>query len=244
MKKFFKTAIIILIFSALSCKAGAAVLDSQFLKEKIKKDVEEQLKSNFKNNFSDSQSNIKVEITDLPYEKIETHEGKNGKVEIESKINLKFFNPTTIVRVNIFVNGEIYKSFITQAKINIYNKVWVAKDYIKRGDSLNSVALEERETTYLSKTAARKNFDPYKYISAKNYNPGDVIDSNFIENIPAIVKDSPVFVIFKTDSVSVTIQAIALDKGCIGDYIKVRSKNYKKDYQGKIIGENLVLVNI
>lgn len=237
MKKTLKTALLILIFSALSCKAGAAVLDSKILKEKIKKDVEEQVKANVK-------GIIKVEITDLPYEKIETNEGKNGKVEIEAKINNRFFNPITIVRVNIIVNGEEYKSFITQAKISVYDKVWVAQDYIKRGDILTKVALEEKEITYLPKTLIRKDFDPYTHLSEKNYKPGDVLDSNYIENIPAIVKDSPVSLIFKTASVSVVIPAIALDKGSIGDYIKVRSKNYRKDYMGKIISENIVLVNI
>lgn len=237
MKKIFKTAILVLIFSALSIKASAAVLDAKFLKEKIKKDVEEQIKSTVK-------GKITVEIGDLPYEKIETNEGKNGKVEIESKINLKFFNPITLVRVSILVNGELYKSFVAQAKINIYDRVWVANDYIKRGEVLTNVVLEEKEISYLSKTFTGKNFDPYKYVSKKNYKPGDIIDSDYIENIPAIVKDSPVSVIFKTPSVSITIQATALDKGSIGDYIKVRSKNYKKDYMGKIISENMVLVNI
>jgi flagella basal body P-ring formation protein FlgA len=243
MKKIFKTAILILVFSALSIKAGAAVLDSQFLKEKIKKDVEKQIKTNLQDS-SNTKGNIKVEIINLPYEQIETKEGKNGKVEIETKMNLRFFNPITIVKVNILVNGEIYKSFIVQAKINIYDKVWVAKGYIKRGDVLTNVALEEKDITYLPKTITGKDFNPYKYISGKNYKPEDVIDSNFIENIPAIVKDSPVSVIFKTPSVSITIQAVALDKGIIGDYIKVRSKDYKKEYMGKIISENLVLVNI
>ena len=235
MKKLFKTAILILIFLALAIKANAAVLDAKFLKEKIKKDVEEQLKSNRKTT---------VEIGDLPYQQIETNEGKNGKVEIESKINPKFFNPVTMVRVSVFVNGELYKSFVVQAKINIYDTVWVANDYIKRGDTLTNVILEEKEITCLPKTITGKNFNPYKYISKKNYQPGDVIDSDYIENIPAITKDSPISVIFKTQSVSVTIPATALDKGSIGDYIKVRSNNYKKDYMGKIISENVVLVNI
>jgi len=235
LKTFFKTVILILVFSALSFKAEAAVLDAKFLKEEIKKDVEKQLQSG---------KNTTVEIGDLPYQQIETNEGKNGKVEIEAKINSKFFNPITIVRVSVIVNGEVYKSFVAQAKINVYDKVWVASDYIKRGEVLTNVVLEEKETACLVGTFTDKNFDPHKYVSKKNYKPGDVIDSNFIETIPAIVKDSPVSVIFKTQTVSITIQAIALDRGSIGDYIKVRSKNYKKDYMGKIISENIVLVNI
>lgn len=236
MKKILKTALIISIF-ALSCKANAAVLDSKYLKEQIKKDVEEQIKTKVK-------GNINVEITGLPYKQIEINEEKNVKVGIEAKINLKFFNPTTLVRVNVLVNGEIYKSFIAQAKISVYDKVWVATDYIKRGEAFTNVTLQEKEITYLPEKTAGSNFNPYKYISEKNYKPGDIIEPDFVENIPAIIRNNPVSVIFKTDTISVTIPAIALNDGKIGDYIRVRSKDYKKEYQGRIISENTVLVSI
>jgi len=246
LKKTAKTAktviLISFLISALSCKADAVILDSKLLKETIKKDVETQIKSNMAN--LKLNGNIKVEVINLPYEKIETHEGKNGKVKVETNINLKFFNPVTMVQVKILVNGEVYKSFTAQAKISLYNKVWVAKDYIKRGELLTNTVFEEKETTYLSGTTALRSFDPGKYLSEKNYNPGDVIDFNFIETVPTIIKDSPVSVIFKTNSVSITIPATALGKGNMGDYIKVRSNDYKKSYTGKIIGENLVEVSI
>jgi len=235
LKKIFNTALLSLIFIAFSSKAGAVVLDNNFLKEKIKKEVETQLLSDKKTT---------VEISELPYQKIEIDSGKNDKIEVDAKINTRFFNPITIVRVNILVNGKLQKSFIAQAKINTYDKVWVVKDYIQRGSVFSGVALEEKEITYLPKTYANKDFNPYKYVSRKNYKPEDVIDCTYVEKIPAIVRNSPVSVIFKTDSVSVTIPAVALEQGVIGDFIKVRSQNYKKDYLGKIISENVVLVNI
>jgi len=235
LKKIFNTALITLVFLAFSAQARAVVLNKDFLKEKIKKEVEEQLKS---------EKRTSVEISELPYEKIEIDAGKNDKVEIDAKINTRFFNPVTVVRVNILVNGSSQKSFIAQAKINTYDKVWVAKDYIQRGSIFSGVVLEEKEISYLPKTYAKKDFNPYKYVARKNYKPEDVIDVTYVEKIPAIVRNSPVSVIFKTDSVSVTIPAIALEQGGLGDFIKVRSQNYRKDYLGKIISENTVLVNI
>ncbi len=237
MKKILNTAFLILIFLTFSLKSGAVVLDGNYLKEQIKKDVEKQIKATLKEKST-------VEIVNIPYEKIEINGEKNQKVEIETKINLKYFNPLTLVRVNILVNGESQKSFVAQAKISVYDKVWVAKDYIKRGEALTKVALEEKDITYLPKTIMGERSNPCKYASRKNYKPGDAIDSVFMESIPAIAKYSPVSVIFKTQSVSITIPATALDDGNIGDFIKVRSKNYKKDYMGKIINENMVLVNI
>ena len=42
----------------------------------------------------------------------------------------------------------------------------------------------------------------------------------------------------------ITIDGTAMSDGMLGDYINVENKNYKKVYNGKIIGENRVLVNI
>lgn len=239
MKRILNTALILTLALSFSCKAFAVVLDSQVLKTKIKSEVEKQIKSNTNLN-----GNIKVEVLNLPYERIETPNQKNEKVEIQAKINDKFFNPITLVRVNVLVNGETYRSFISQAKVSIYNNVWVANDYIKRGEPVVNIAYEEKEVSTYAKSITDPNFNFSKYVSEKNYNPGDIIDFNYLETIPAIIRNNPVSVIFKTGSVAITIPAIALDNGQIGDYIKIRSKDYKRDYQGKVIGENLVEVNI
>lgn len=240
MKKLLNTAFLIIFFvSVLSCKAGAVVLDKELLKEKIKENIEKQIKSCFQ-----AKGRIEIKAVKLPYGKIEIDEENIDDLQIETKMNLKYFNPTTIVRINLIVNGKIRKSFVSQAKISVYDKVWTATDYIKRGESLTNVVFGERETTYLNKSIRKENFDIYKYISKKNYRPGEAIDTSFIELAPDIVKDGFVFVLFKSDSISITIPAIALDKGNIGEYIKVRSKEFKKDYKGKIISKSQILVNI
>ena len=42
----------------------------------------------------------------------------------------------------------------------------------------------------------------------------------------------------------ITIDGTALGDGMVGDYINVENKNYKRVYNGKIIGENKILVKI
>ena len=240
MKKILNTAILI-IFSvlALLSRAEAVVLDKENLKEQIKQSIEKQIKSNTQVN-----GRIQVQSITLPYGKIEIEGVKSEDVKLETKMNLKYFNPLTIIRVNLLVNGEIKKSFTSQAKISVYDNVWIAKDFINRGEELTDVAYEEIDVTYISKVITDRNFNPYKYLAKKNYRTGEAINMTFIEPAPDIVKNSMVFIVFQTDTVSVTIPGIALNKGNIGDYIKVRSKDFRKDYQGKIINESQILVNI
>jgi len=235
MKNFFKTVLLVLIICfATSCKANSAVLSEKFIKDKIKSDVEAQVKTKIN-------GKIRVEIQDLPFKKIET---SSKDIDIKTNLNLKYFNPVVIVRVSIITDGNTYKSFTAQAKINVYKNIWVAKDFIKRGETLKNVVLEEKDISQISGNFVGEEFNPFKYVSSKNYNPNDVINPDFIRMTPSIVKDSPVSVIFQTGTVSVTVTAKALSSGNIGEYIKVRNRDYKKDYVGKIIGENTVLVNI
>ena len=42
----------------------------------------------------------------------------------------------------------------------------------------------------------------------------------------------------------VSVDGTAMSDGMCGDYIDVENKNYKKIYNGKVIGENKVLVEI
>jgi len=65
-----------------------------------------------------------------------------------------------------------------------------------------------------------------------------------IKPSPVIIRENTISIIFKSENVSVTIPGVAMSNGSLGDYIKVKSNDYKKLYQGKIIGQNLVLVNI
>lgn len=238
MKKLLNTVLII-FFALASTRVSAVVLDKEFLKEKIKESVERQIKTN-----TSIKGRVEVQEVNFPYEKIEINGENNKNIQVKTTINLKYLNPTTLVRVSIFTDNKIQKSFVSQVKINVYEKVWVAKDCIKRGESLSNTAFEEKEITYSLRTIKDEHFDLYKYVAKKNYGAGEALDSGFIEPTPDIVKDSPVAVIFKSSTVSVTVMGIALSNGNVGDYIKVRSKDFKRDYQGKIINECQVLVNI
>ena len=62
---------------------------------------------------------------------------------------------------------------------------------------------------------------------------------------PDVVRNGEVRIFFvSNDSVMVSVDGTAMSDGMCGDYIDVENKNYKKVYNGKVIGENKVLVNI
>lgn len=223
----------LIITLGLTPGVSGAVLDDQFISRQIKKNIIEQLKQKH-------DGKIEVEITALPYKSIEV---PDGDIKIETGTDLSSFN-STIVKVDVYSDDIKVKTFGARVEINVYDKVWVAKDWIKRGESLKNLKLVEKNISSMVNEVTSKDFEPGQYQARKNIRPGDVINRDYIEKVPTIVKNSPVSLIFITPQVSVTIPAIAMTSGKIGDFIKVKNKDYKKSYVGKIIGKNLVLVHI
>ena len=237
MGKLVKIALILLSFLCLYIgKANAAVLTSKFIIDKVKKSVVEQVSENTK-------GKIVAEINGIPYKEIEV---PDGKVEIISSLNAKHFNPQTLAKVDIVVDGKKVKTFGVPVKLYAYDQVWITTDTINRGESFSNsnLSLENKELGLITENAARQNNQVIGCLSKKGYKPGEIIDSRFIESVPAVIKNSPISLIFKSSEITITLAAQSLDSGKMGDYIRVRSKQYKKDYIGKVIGINTVLVNI
>ena len=231
---FNKMTILAVILAFCStAKANSAILDAQFVSQQIKKDITAQIQK-------EHNGKVEVDVLALPYQAIEL---PDGNIEIKTETNLQNIS-STILKVNVFVNNVKVKTFGARVEIKIYDKVWVAQNWIKRGETLKNLKLEEKNISSMPNEAARKNFEPANYMARKNIKPGEIINLNYIQEVPTIVKDSPVSLIFRTPLVSITIPAIAVDEGKRGDYIKVKNKAYGKSYVGKIIGENIVLVNI
>jgi len=230
-----KKAILLMITAllCLSAKGNAAVLDANFISGQIKKDLVEQIKQKH-------DGKITVEVTALPFQTIEV---PDGVVKIEAQADSGSLD-SAIVKVAVYSDDIKVKTFGARVEINVYDRVWVAKDWIKRGETLKNLKQEERNISSMLNEVTCKDFVPAQYLVRRNIKPGEVINRDYIEEVPTIVKNSPVSLIFKTPQVSVTIPAIAMTSGKTGDFIKVKNRDYKKNYVGKIIGKNLVLVHI
>lgn len=237
MKNLLKTAALFIFFVCLTNQTmDAAVLDSDILIKKVKKDVKENVSTFVK-------GKIIVDVTNIPYKSIEI---PNGKAEINTAVNLKIFTPFTVVKTSIIVDGKIVKSFGVPVKISVFDKVWVAKDTINNGSALTNqnICLEDKEISLITENVTREDFQPVNVKTKKSYKPGDIIDSRYISKTPDVIRNNLVSIIFKNQNFSVVLSGQALENGKIGDFIKVRNKQYKKDYIGKVIGENKILINI
>lgn len=236
MKKSLKTLLILAATLSFTGQSDAAILKSDFIKNQIKKNVEASLNNK---NIDKAEVNIK----NIPYKTINI---PDGRIEIRTSGNIRSYSSSSILKTEILVNDKKVKSFCTSADIKIYDNVWVSKDNLRKGAILSwsNLSLEKKQINVFSKNALKNDFNPVGFQVTRSLKSGDILDKKFVKKIPLIVKDSPVSIIFKTPYVSVTLPGMALEEGNIGDFIRVKNKQYKKNFVGKIVGNNIIKVNI
>jgi flagella basal body P-ring formation protein FlgA len=237
MIKGLKIAIILVMFPVLTAgRASAAVLSENFLKEEIIKSIKSQL-----GKITDSE--MTVNVIQMPFKSLKV---TDGKVTVNADINAGSFTSRALAKVSICVNGKNERNFGIPIEITAQDYVWVTTEQIRKGCAFTSgnLKLEKRDISSCLRFSANKNFDFSNHIAQKNFNTGEILDKRFIESTPDVLKNNIVTITFESDSISMTMDAQALESGKIGDYIKVKNKKYGKLYQGQITGTNQVLVKI
>lgn len=239
MKILSKIALIALIafVPALTCgnSADAIILDKDYLQSKITEDLNNQYKLNNPDGAI-IVKNVPVISVDL----------KGSKIGISTSCDFASAGKNKLAKVILTEDNNILRTFVVPVEIKSYDTVLVATKDILKGETLNSTnsRYEKRNIEYNSGNVISENYDYKNLTSQRNIKAGDVIDKRFLAKQTTIFRSSPVVATFQTGGISLSIEVTALENGGIGDYIKVRSKEYNKIYQGKVISSNQVLIQI
>jgi flagella basal body P-ring formation protein FlgA len=235
MKNLFRIILItVLTFSSL--KVNAATMANSEVKSIIAK----QVKENYKNYTS---AQIDVEVVALPFKDLYVPE---GNVSFTAKPSMDKFMARDLEKVSVYVNDQFVKSFNAPVVIKAYENVLVATGFINIGQPINSnVATAKRiEISNILDYPLRADALGKEMMAKKAFREGEVLDKRFVKLRPEVVRNATVTVVFKSNNLSIVIDARALSDGVIGESICLMNKNYNKVYTGKVIGENKVLVEI
>lgn len=234
MKKLIATSLI-LITGALS--VNAQMLSSSDVKASVAKILE----TNYRKMTN---GDVEVKVSATPFSELQL---PDGKVSYKITSGADKVVPRDIKRVDVYVNNAFVKSLNLPVQTVIYKDVLVANDFINRDQALTN------ETVSVKKMDVSMKMDYVlgeralsKEMSAKKaFQKGEVIDKRFVKMRPDVQRNGEVRVFFVSNgAVMVSVDGTAMSDGMYGDYIDVENKNYKKVYNGKVIGENKVLVNI
>ncbi len=187
---------------------------------------------------------VEVKIVNLPFSELMIPDGKLYYEVVSPKDR---YLPRDIKRVNLYVNGMLVKTLNLPVIMKAYKEVLVAKVDIDREQQLTeeNTIVKKVDCSEIIEYVLEQGSLKKEMTTKKPMKAGEVLDKRFIKVKPDVVRNTEVRVFFSSnDSLMVTIDAVALEDGLIGEWVNVENKNYKKIYKGKIIGENRVLVTI
>ena len=232
MNKFLTTVLIMMI--------GALGANAQMVSSSdVKTAVASILETNYRKMTN---GDVEVKVSATPFAQLQLPDGR---------VNYKIVSggdkivPRDIKRV--YVNGAFVKTLNLPVQTVVYKEVLVASDFINREQALT------KDCTTVKKVDVSMRMDyvltdkmlEKEITTKKAFQKGEIIDKRFVKMRPDVIRNGDVRIFFVSNgAVMVTIDGTAMMDGMTGDYINVENKNYKKVYNGKVIGENKVLVNI
>ncbi len=227
---------VMIVFSVIS-DSQAQIIPSS----KVKVDVARLYENHYKKSVD---GDVQVKITATPFADLQL---PDGKITYKISSGGDKILPRDVKRVDVYVNGVFNRTLNLPAQTIIYRDVLVASEQIDREQTLTKDCTEVKKVD----VSMRANYVldgsmlDKEITTKKIFQKGEIIDKRFVKMKPDVARNSDVRVFFvSNNSVMITIDGTAMQDGMLGDYINVENKNYKKVYNGKIIGENRVLVSI
>ena len=208
---------------------------------KVKIDVARLFENNYK---KVTDGDVQVKITATPFADLQL---PDGRVTYKISGNADKILPRDVKRVDVFVNGVYNRTLNLPAQTSVYKDVLVASEQINREQTLTKDCTEVKKVDVSMRAdyVLDGSMLERDITTKKIFQKGEIIDRRFVKMKPDVARNADVRVFFVSNgAVMISIDGTAMSDGMLGDYINVENKNYKKVYNGKIIGENRVLVNI
>lgn len=234
MNKIVATALI-LIISNLG--VNAQMVSSSDVKTSVAKILE----TNYKKMTN---GEVEVKVSATPFAQLQLPDGKVSYKVVSGGDKIL---PRDIKRVDVYVNNAFVKTLNLPVQTIVYKDVLVASDFINREQAVTNecTTVKRMDVSMKMDYVLDSKMLAKEMTTKKAFQKGEVIDKRFVKMRPDVQRNGEVRIFFVSNGdVMVTIDGTAMADGMTGDYINVENKNYKKVYNGKVIGENRVLVAI
>ena len=235
MKKILGTILTLVLSVGIACAQNLT-------SEQVKSDVEKVLMKTYYNELTGF--DVEVKVVNMPFSELIIPDGRIYYEVVSPKDK---FLPRDVKRVNVYVNGMLVKVLNLPVAMKAYKEILVAKTDINLDQPITAenTELKRVDCANMLEYVFDKGGLNKEMSTKKMFRAGEVIDKRFVKIKPDVVRNTEVRVLFSSnDALMVTIDAVALQDGIVGEWVNVENKNYKKIYKGKIIGENRVLVTI
>lgn len=172
---------------------------------------------------------------------------KNGTFKVVVSKGNNGLNQREFRQVRILKNGMPVKTFGIPLEIKAYKYVLCANDTITKESpiSYNNVYVKRVNVSKFQDNVLDKKSLSGDIIANKMFRKDEIIDKRFVKYKPIVSKNDKLEVVFKnSNGLFISVDAIALTNGNIGDLVNVKNIVYNKIYTGKVVSKNRVQIEI
>lgn len=232
-----------LYFCVLCCLLSSVVCllsFSTFLFAAEKVTVEARL-VNFIRQFYEEKDNIEVKFNSYP-----AILKQNAKVNHINFSKVPDANGDGICTIEVEEKKGFRKNVHVSFRVFSKKRIYVLKQNLKRGDIIEAsdiirkeVLMNENKGRYPSVIE-----DVVGKTVKKDINAGSVIRNDLIEDRYAVKMNEIVSIVAQNNRISVRTKGRAIEKGKIGDIIRVKNVSSNKEILGKVTGSGVVSIDM
>jgi flagella basal body P-ring formation protein FlgA len=146
----------------------------------------------------------------------------------------------------VISGGLVRGEWPIQARVELFQDVWVAQQRMERGQVVDDDAVESKRIDVLKERTVPlpASFELSGYELAMPIPAGKVLTRRDIVEKELVKKGQMVDVLVSQGSLSLRMKAMALEGGAVGITVKLRNLDSRKDFFGEVIGEGQVSVKL
>jgi flagella basal body P-ring formation protein FlgA len=170
-----------------------------------------------------------------------------GKVTIALEtVSNEDFIGFTPVQIKLLLDGADYKRFTVNLSIDLKTPAYIATQWIKRYDPLTSenTTLVETYRSKISRDAISTQSDFVGKVARVAIPRGRVLTYTMVDIPPMVKRNDIVYALCTRGNLTITAKAVTLADAKIGDTVKLKLLDSKKEIYGKVVDGKTVQVDM
>lgn len=186
--------------------------------------------------------NLKLSFVEA-WNPVEIKNGKDWRVVVDG-VPKSGVSANFPVRFSVESGGKKVGVWQFHMKAQLIEPVWVSTRRLERGESINSAVAALKEVDVLNSSkeplTADENLDFYEI--AQSVPADQILSRSDITPRRIVRRGKLVDVLVNEGGINITMKAMALSDGGVGETIGIRNVDSKKDFQARVVGSNTVQV--
>lgn len=150
----------------------------------------------------------------------------------------------TPVYVRVYVNGKFYRRAILYYRVEVYDTVLTAAHDLRPDQKIGAedvrqadIAVEDAGTVYLKELAEVEGRVPARFLKT-----GTPLSADVLQAARVLEAGDPVTLVTRYHGIEVKVEGVALQRGRIGERIRVRNTRSAKVLMGTVLDAHTVQV--